>query len=105
MPGAGGSATVSALCESAHSGSWSSSSTAIRLLAGRAVAQLQQLPAPCINPVMSDGATEMKNCPGCGLDKPLSQFHRNKSKYVAGVLSCCLCSGPAHIRGFATWRG
>jgi hypothetical protein len=94
MPGAGGSATVSALSESAHTNSWASSSTAIRLLAGRAVTALQQSPAARVDPVMSDGG-EMKNCPGCGLDKALSQFHRNKSKYAADLLCCCQCAYPA----------
>lgn len=106
MPGAGGSATVSALSESAHSNSWASSSTAIRLLAGRAVAALQQPSAARVDPVMSDdGGAEMKNCPGCGLNKALSQFHRNKSKYVADLLCFCLCTRPAHIGAFGTWRG
>ena len=104
MPGRGGSATVSALSESEHTNSWASSSTAIRLLAGRAVTALQQSPAARVDPVMSDGG-EMKNCPGCGLDKALSQFHRNKSKYAADLLCCCQCAYPAHIGGFATWRG
>ncbi len=96
MPGAGGSAAFFALTETAHCAGRRCEAPIFKSngrqlaspLLHRAATPDQSGKRPASRTPARSGSMsapepeELKHCPGCSLQKPLSMFHKNRSKYA-----------------------
>ena len=98
MPGAGGCAADFGLNSAAHescSGRWRvpglCESAGDRLPVWRPTTQRRNMAdQPAQEP-------KLKQCPGCGLEKPLSMYHKNKSKYGNALVLISCRALPVHM--------